>query len=483
LLLLSSRIDSPAKKSIEGGIVVGQSRAFRASFAGVAAGLIAASAVPALAQSVSGQLEPDAGNWRTWAIGSGSAIAVPPPPDADTTAGEIRELKAHAAPDANTLERMAYWDRGWPGYRWQEIFLAEAEKDSKPSIVRSLALVSIAIHDATVAAWHAKYQYARQRPSEADSAIRALVPVPHSPSYPSEHAAVATAAADVLAYIFSSDAARLQQLASEAGQSRIASGVQYPSDVKAGEALGHEVAAAVIAHGKADRSDTPWDGKIRTGPDLWAGTNPAFISMGTWTPWVLQSADQFRPPPPPGPRSPQMAADIAEIKNFSRTPVSTRLSWFWATIPETREWVAITNLKLFETRLSENPPRAARAMALVGVATYDSFVSCFEAKYHYLAPRPFQVDRSIIALFPAPNHPSYPAAHGCGDGAAEAVLSYLFPYDSAFFKARAEEGAMSRLWAGIHFHSDIDAGLALGRSVGQLVAQQAMRDDHNTPDK
>jgi membrane-associated phospholipid phosphatase len=443
-------------------------------------GFVAIWAGSAWAQPASGQLESDAGKWRTWAIASGSAIAVPAPPDTAATAAEIQDLKAHAAPDAAMLDSVAYWDRGWPGYRWQEILLSESAKDGKPLLWRSLALVSVAIQDATIAAWHAKYQYSRQRPSDVDTTIHPLVSVPRSPSYPSEHAAVAAAAADVLAYIFPSDAARLTQLAGEAGQSRIAAGVQFPSDVKAGEALGHEVAAAVIAHAKADRSDVPWDGKIRTGPDLWAGTNPISITMGTWTPWVLQSSDQFRPPPPPAPRSPQMVAELAEIRNFPRTPVTVRLSWFWAAIPELREWIAITNLKLFESRLSDDPPKAARAMALIGIASFDSFIGCFEAKYHYLAPRPFQMDRTVAMLFPAPNHPSYPAAHGCGDGAAEAVLSYLFPRDAAYFKERAEEGAMSRLWAGIHFHSDIDAGLALGRSVGQLVVKQAMQDDHDT---
>ena len=69
--------------------------------------------------------------------------------------------------------------------------------------------------------------------------------------------------------------------------------------------------------------------------------------------------------------------------------------------------------------------------------------------------------------------PSYPAAHGCGDGAAEAVLSDLFPRDADYFKQRAEEGAWSRLWAGIPFRSDIEAGLALGRSVGRLTIERA----------
>lgn len=133
-----------------------------------------------------------------------------------------------------------------------------------------MALVSAAINDATIATWHGKYRYSRPRPSEVDPALEPLVTVPPSPSYPSEHAAVATATADVLTYIFPNSAALLTQLSEEAAQSRIAAGVQYPSDVNAGLSLGHQVGAAVIAPAKADRSDVAWDGKIKTGPDLWA---------------------------------------------------------------------------------------------------------------------------------------------------------------------------------------------------------------------
>jgi hypothetical protein len=172
-----------------------------------------------------------------------------------------------------------------------------------------------------------------------------------------------------------------------------------------------------------------------------------------------------------------LAADLAEVKSFQRTPASRRTAYFWAVVPELREWIAITNLKLFESRLADDPPWAARAMALVMVASSDSFIACWEAKYHYLAPRPFQVDTSVDMAYPAPNHPSYPAAHGCGDGAAEVVLGSLFPRDAAFFMERAEEGAWSRLWAGIHFRSDIEAGLELGRSVGRLTLERGMRDE------
>ena len=438
--------------------------------------VIVVSARTASSQGNAPQLAgPAAGNWHTWAIPSGSAIAVPPPPDADATRAENGDLQSRVARrDPETTARIAYWDRGWPGYRWQEIALAESQAEPNPDLLRTMALVAVAIHDATVATWHAKYQYARARPSEVDSTISPAVVVPHSPSYPSEHAAVAAAASDVLAYIFPKNTAALALRSQEAAQSRIAAGVQYPSDVAAGLALGHEIGKSVIARAKADKSDTPWDGKIATGPNLWAGTNPVGIMRGMWVPWALTSADQFRPPPPPAPGSQQMAADLAELMNFQRTPQSRRISYFWAIIPELREWIAITNLKIFESRIGDDPPAAARAMALVMIASEDSFIACFEAKYHYQAPRPFQVNRNVEMLFLAPNHPSYPAAHGCGDGAAEAVLSHLFPNDAAFFRDRAEEGAWSRLWAGIHFRSDIESGLTLGRSVGELIVAKGM---------
>ena len=49
------------------------------------------------------------------------------------------------------------------------------------------------------------------------------------------------------------------------------------------------------------------------------------------------------------------------------------------------------------------------------------------------------------------------------------MLSYLFPRDEQFFQSRAEEMAASRVWAGIHFRSASDAGLQLGRVVGDAV--------------
>ena len=82
----------------------------------------------------------------------------------------------------------------------------------------------------------------------------------------------------------------------------------------------------------------------------------------------------------------------------------------------------------------------------------------------------------VTRLFTTPNHPSYPAAHGCFSGSVSAVLAYLFPHDAADLNALGNEAGESRLWAGIHFRSDIDTGLALGRAVAKLVIERAEKD-------
>lgn len=131
---------------------------------------------------------------------------------------------------------------------------------------------------------------------------------------------------------------------------------------------------------------------------------------------------------------------------------------------------------IFEQKWDSNPPRAERVYALMSVARFDALVACYDTKYTYWAIRPSQLDPTITPLFPPPRHPSYPSAHGCNSGSAAAVLAYLFPRDGQTIEAKADEAAMSRMWAGIHFRSDDDAGLALGRKVAQRVIEWAKRD-------
>jgi membrane-associated phospholipid phosphatase len=290
----------------------------------------------------------------------------------------------------------------------------------------------------------------------------------------------AGAASAVLAYAFPDAASAILAQADEAAQSRVLAGVQYPSDVKAGLDLGRAVAALAIERAKGDGSSAVWDGKMPTGPGLWTGKDPIEPLGGTWRTWALESASQFRPGPPPAYDSSQKAAELAELKSFPRTPKTNNVAFFWqyavAGTNAYQYWYEQTSQKISQYRLDDNPPRAARAYALQSVTTYDSTVACWDAKYAYWAIRPFQLDPDLKTLFPTPNHPSYPAGHGAVSGATTAILGYLFPSDASHFKAMGEEAGESRIWAGIHYRSDVEVGLALGRAVAQKVIERAQTD-------
>jgi membrane-associated phospholipid phosphatase len=425
-------------------------------------------------------IEPEAGTWKTWVLASGSQFRLPPPPDSAATRGEIDELQALASQrDAAARDRIIFWNAGAPSYRWVEVALGSILKGPVWGLnaSRHVALVNVAMYDATIAAWDSKYAYNRPRPSEFDPALSTVLPNPRSPSYPSDYAATAGAASAVLTYLFPDDAKLFTAQAEEAARSRILAGMEYPSDVRAGLELGRTVAARVIERAKTDGFDTSWTGTVPTGSGFWNGTNPMFPSAGTWKTWVLPSASQFRPGPPPAYDSPQKMAELAELKNFPRTFETNQKAFFAQTGDGIFTfWYRSASQWMFEDRLDDNAPWAARAYALMSVAHHDSMVACWDAKYAYWAIRPFQLDPEVKTLFPTPNHPSYPAAHGCGSGAIAAVMAYLFPRQADFITAKADDMAWSRLWASIHYRSDIEAGLALGRSVAQVVIERAKSD-------
>jgi hypothetical protein len=122
---------------------------------------------------------------------------------------------------------MRIWTVGPPAYRWVErmLNLIETRGFSNAKNARNLALLNVAMYDATIAAWNAKYTYNRPRPSVADPGIQRAVPVPRSPSYPSEHAASAGAAAEILAYLYPADAQSFRYLGEEAARAALAAGI------------------------------------------------------------------------------------------------------------------------------------------------------------------------------------------------------------------------------------------------------------------
>ena len=83
-----------------------------------------------------------------------------------------------------------------------------------------------------------------------------------------------------------------------------------------------------------------------------------------------------------------------------------------------------------------------------------------------------QLDRAIIPIFPVPNFPSYPSNHSTFSATRSEILAYLFPTHADFIRAVGKEAGDSRIWAGIHYPMDNDAGVALGKSVAQKFITQ-----------
>jgi len=59
------------------------------------------------------------------------------------------------------------------------------------------------------------------------------------------------------------------------------------------------------------------------------------------------------------------------------------------------------------------------------------------------------------------------------------MIGGLFPDFRDVMDSKASEAAESRFWAGIHFRSDLDAGLAIGRKLGDLILERAAKDGSN----
>jgi membrane-associated phospholipid phosphatase len=418
-------------------------------------------------------VEPGAGSWRTFVISSGKDYRVPPPPSEADSRGEAAWVKAVASSNASNTEverKIRFWDAGAPAYRWID-YLVKRQNAGTPTTTyphRVYAYVAMAMHDATVAAWDAKYFYNRPRPNQLEPGINARVAVPDSPSYPSEHAAAAYAAATVLAALLPAEATSFETMAEEAGLSRLFAGVQYPSDYFAGRDLGRRVAEQVIAKAKLDGSDAVFGGTIPTGACNWVGTNPGNVTMPNWKPIILSSPSEFRAPAPPACTSTQVRAETDVVKNFPRTFTTNSKAFYYQT-PEGSftDFHTVLSRMLFEDQLDLNPPRAARAYAALAAILYDALLASNDSKFTYWYLRPHMLDSGITPLFPVPNFPSYPSNHSTLSTARTELLAYLFPDRAVSLRAWGKEAGDSRIWAGIHYEMDNQAGVTMGKAVAQ----------------
>ena len=204
--------------------------------------------------------EPRAAQWRTWVLSSGAELQPPPPPPYGSAlhraeVEEVLRVARQLTPaqrqlalewnlDLGTVTPAGVWNR-------QARRLAVDSAMDQAQTVRLLAALNVAMADAFIACWQAKYQWWSERPvtvirRELQADFLPLIITPPFPSYVSGHATASGAAATVLAAFFPPRAAALQRLAEEAAESRLYGGIHTRSDNAAGLALGRAIGARVL---------------------------------------------------------------------------------------------------------------------------------------------------------------------------------------------------------------------------------------------
>ena len=251
---------------------------------------------------------------------------------------------------------------------------------------------------------------------------------------------------------------------------------QTPSPQIALSAAASRIVDELQARIATDGANTVWSGSVPVGPGLWTGTNPLLPLWPQVRGWRLTRPDQFRPPPPPAFGSRTFDAALAEVRHYSdeRTPEQLELAQFWADGAGTSTPPGHWNEIAFDLLIREcvvDARFAAHVLATLNMALMDASICCWDAKYHYWLLRPSQADPGITTPVGLPNFPSYTSGHATFSGAAAEILGALLPSVADEVNAMAEEAALSRLYGGIHYRFDSDAGLEGGRQIAQLFLE------------
>jgi hypothetical protein len=346
---------------------------------------------------------------------------------------------------------------------------------------RNLALLHTAMHDAAVAAWDAQLAYDRASPAASDDRIVPVAAIdPDAPTFPSEHAAIAAAAATVLGYLFP-DAAdgRFDDLAEEAAMSRVWAGAAFPSDAEARLLLGKAVGERAVTRGQSDGSDAVFDpSTMPTGPGVWTPTPPAFADPleplgGTWKAWILEQNDQFRPAPPPKYDSPAWQSELTAVQEIvqSRTLAQRTDATWWQMAANFYEW---THELIASHGL--DTPHAARVLAYQAASMADAVTAVWDAKYTWWTSRPITEDPDLVTAFPTPPYPAYPSGYSAYIGAMSQVAGLFFPEAAEQLDELCWRAVRSRAWAGIHYPMDNEVGMTIGRRVARLAAVRAQEE-------
>jgi membrane-associated phospholipid phosphatase len=293
----------------------------------------------------------------------------------------------------------------------------------------------------------------------------------------SDRGAVGGASAVVLSYLFP---LKVQALEDMVTAQRGVGSAEAQLAFARGEVIGRTVGAAIVTRAGADGFTTPFPySNVPVGGDGWFSEAPTKSVAGGplagTRPWFLGSASQFRPGPPPAFGSPAFLAALAEVRRISDTRTHTQdsIATYWAlgatTATTAGFWIQVATVGINQQGFSER--RATHLYALLSAAMFDAQIACWDAKETYWVIRPWQADHAItvVAAVGKPNHPSYTSGHSCISSSGAEVLKAFFPAQRTRLDAMVMEAGLSRVYGGIHYQFDCDAGQVLGRSVAHLA--------------
>ncbi|MBT8284080.1 MAG: vanadium-dependent haloperoxidase [Flavobacteriaceae bacterium] len=259
-------------------------------------------------------------------------------------------------------------------------------------------------------------------------------------------------------------------------------------------------------------------------PSRWQPTPPAYMAgiEPHWSkirPFVIESADQFKPLPPP-PFTMEEGSDfykeVKEVYDISKkmeeegdASEGVQIAKFWDCNPYvsvTRghlmfatkkitpgaHWIGITKIASRKAKSDFN--QTVHAYTKTSMAIADAFISCWDEKYRSNLIRPEtlineHIDDSWKPVLQTPPFPEYTSGHSVVSGAASVVLTDIFGEDFAFdddtelayglpvrsfssFRQAADEAAISRMYGGIHYRAAVEIGVKQGRDLGAFIVDK-----------
>jgi hypothetical protein len=334
-----------------------------------------------------------------------------------------------------------------------------------------------------------------------------------APAGASAEAAAVAAAHKVLRFYVPGNAAALDALKATS-LAAIADGAA----AKAGGVATGEAAADAILATRVNDGSTPVEFFLPDSNDpyrwqLTAGCSQLGGILHNWPnvrTFGVASAEDFLADPPPALTSPQYTRAFDEVKRVGALNSTER--------PQDRTDVArffaasspayIFNMAARQVSDAEGRSmlHLARTLALVNMAISDAAVASFTTKYHYKTWRPetaihnadvddnpkTEADSTWKPLIVAPCFPAYTSNHASLSGGGAEVLRRIygegghaisitnpaFPtltYNYTTFNQILADIDDARVFGGIHFRFDQDAGGKLGRAVGTAVYKNNLR--------